>query len=84
MRTILQLNVIVVSLLLVTQQVLAEPLKQDSIGSTEVFFNHRQNSLEHNELARRFQNPLDSARPGVYWYFMDGKFVLSVIVFKLN
>lgn len=72
MRTIFQLNVIVIGILLVTQWAPAESLNQDYIGSTETFFNKRQNSLEHNELARRFQNPPDSARPGVYWYFMDG------------
>ncbi len=28
--------------------------------------------LRGDDLAVRFQNPPDSARPGVYWYFMDG------------
>jgi len=28
--------------------------------------------LRDEELAMKFQNPPDSARPGVYWYFMDG------------
>ena len=27
---------------------------------------------EYHVLARSFVNPPDSARPGVYWYFMDG------------
>ena len=72
MKTILQLNVIVIGTLLVTQWASAEPLNQDHTGSIEALFNKRQNSLEHNELAQEFLNPPDSARPGVYWYFMDG------------
>ena len=28
-----------------------------------------------DSLAARFQSPPDSARPGVYWYFMDGNLV---------
>ena len=26
----------------------------------------------NNKLKEAFQNPPDSAKPGVYWYFMDG------------
>ena len=28
--------------------------------------------LHADELVDAFRNPPDSARPGVYWYFMDG------------
>jgi hypothetical protein len=31
-----------------------------------------QNQLGKQQLAEGFQNPPNSARPGVYWYFMDG------------
>jgi hypothetical protein len=72
MRIIIQLNVILMSVLLVAQLALAESSKKNSVESGELTFNRHQNSLEHNELAKRFQNPPDSARPGVYWYFMDG------------
>jgi len=30
------------------------------------------NLLDAADLQNGFQNPPDSARPGVYWYFMDG------------
>jgi hypothetical protein len=72
MRIAIQLNFILASILLVTQSVLAESSKKNRIEAGEPTFNRRKNSLEHNELAKRFQNPPDSARPGVYWYFMDG------------
>ncbi len=29
-------------------------------------------AAQSDELKRQFENPPDSARPGVYWYFMDG------------
>ncbi len=29
-------------------------------------------SLALDDLTEGFRNPPDSARPGVYWYFMDG------------
>ena len=29
-------------------------------------------NLHADELVNTFRNPPDSARPGVYWYFMDG------------
>ncbi|TKJ33722.1 MAG: hypothetical protein CEE38_20245 [Planctomycetes bacterium B3_Pla] len=60
------------SILLVAQLALAESSKNNSVESGELTFNRQENSLEHNELAKRFQYPPDSARPGVYWYFMDG------------
>ena len=73
MKIIVRLNVILVSVLLFSQLVLAESSKQNNVESSiKVTFNQLQNSLEHNELIKRFQNPPDSARPGVYWYFMDG------------
>lgn len=31
-----------------------------------------QTLLETDQLKEGFINPPDSARPGVYWYFMDG------------
>ena len=58
MKNIIRLNIILMSILLVAQLVFAESSKTSS--------------FEYNELATRFENPPDSARPGVYWYFMDG------------
>ena len=58
MKIIIQLNVILMSILLAAQLIFAESSKTSS--------------FEYNELAKRFENPPDSARPGVYWYFMDG------------
>ena len=72
MRIIIRLNIILMSVLLVAQLALAESSKKNSIESVEVTFIKPENSREYNELAKRFQNPPDSARPGVYWYFMDG------------
>jgi hypothetical protein len=31
-----------------------------------------QKTINHDQLRQGFLNPPDSARPGVYWYFMDG------------
>jgi len=64
MRIIIRLNVILMSVLLVAHFALADPAKKNGIES--------ENSRRDDELAMRFQNPPDSARPGVYWYFMDG------------
>ena len=72
MKIIIQLNVILMSVLLVAQLVLAESSPKNSIESGEVTFIKPENSHEYNVLAKRFHNPPDSARPGVYWYFMDG------------
>ncbi len=72
MRIIIRLNVILMSVLLVAQLTLAESSKKSDIESVEAAFIKPENSPPHNELAKRFQNPPDSARPGVYWYFMNG------------
>jgi hypothetical protein len=72
MRTIIHLNTFLISVLLVTQLALAESLKNNNIESVEAAINIPEDSFEYNEPAKRFQNPPDSARPGVYWYFMDG------------
>jgi len=72
MRIIVRSNIILLSVLFVAQFALAESSKKNGAESGELVFNRRENSLEHPILAKRFQNPPDSARPGVYWYFMDG------------
>jgi len=72
MRIIIRLNVLLISILLVTQPALANSSKKNRIGPAEVASDRSQNSFGHNGLAKRFKNPPDSARPGVYWYFMDG------------
>jgi hypothetical protein len=72
MRLIIQMNLIVASVLFVSQWVLAESRKRNSIETGKATFDKFENNVKHNELAKRFQNPPDSARPGVYWHFMDG------------
>jgi len=64
MKIIIRLNVIIIIILLAAELALAQSSKSGSLEP--------ENSRQHNELAGRFQNPPDSARPGVYWYFMDG------------
>ena len=39
---------------------------------TSNFYEPKDNSHSINKLKEGFLNPPDSARPGVYWYFMDG------------
>jgi len=72
MRIIIRLSIILISILLVTQPALANSSESSRIGPAEVASVKPQNSFNHNGLAKRFKNPPDSARPGVYWYFMDG------------
>ncbi len=72
MRIIIQLNLILISVLSVAQLALAKSSKENSSESGAIVFVKSESSRHRNELARRFQNPPDSARPGVYWYFMDG------------
>ncbi len=72
MRTAVRLTVIVMSVLPLAQLALAESSKNNGTESGEAASLVPQDRREHNELAGRFQNPPDSARPGVYWYFMDG------------
>jgi len=72
MKIIIQLNVILMSILLAAQLALAESSKKNNIKAVEGSFNSLENSFEYNELATRFLNPPDCARPGVYWYFMGG------------
>ncbi len=43
-----------------------QELKQDSSSSTSI------QDLGYSDLTTLFSNPPNSARPGVYWYFMDG------------
>ena len=64
MKNIIRLNVIIIIILLAAELALAQSSKSGGLEP--------ENSRQHNELAGRFQNPPDSARPGVYWYFMDG------------
>jgi hypothetical protein len=59
MKYFIQVNAILLSIFLVDQFVWAQ-----------VHTNSKQS--EFAELVEKFQNPPDSARPGVYWYFMDG------------
>ena len=72
MRIIIRLNVMLMSVFLVAQLALAEPLKKSDTESGEAAFIKPENGHPPNELGKRFQNPPDSAQPGVYWYFMDG------------
>jgi hypothetical protein len=72
MRINILLNIILISILSVTQLTLAQSSKANSVGSGEVVSVKSENSHQREELAAGFQNPPDSARPGVYWYFMDG------------
>ena len=72
MKVVIRLNVILMSILSVAQLAFAEPLKNNSHESGDETFIKPEDSHQQNELAGRFQNPPDSARPGVYWYFMDG------------
>ena len=72
MKNIIQLTVMLMSVFLVAQLALAKSSKKNNVKSGEVTFNSLEYDPEHNELAKRFQNPPDCARPGVYWYFMDG------------
>ncbi len=72
MRIIIQLNVILMSILPVVQFALVKSSEENGSESGEIAFVKSENNCQQNELARRFQNPPDSARPGVYWYFMDG------------
>ena len=72
MKIIIRLNIILMSILLAAQLALAESSKTNNVKSVEVTFNSLENNPEYNELAKRFLNPPNSARPGVYWYFMDG------------
>ncbi len=71
MKILIHFNAILMSVFIVANLALAEPSETNSTKTGEVTFIKHEDSLEHNELAKRFQNPPDSARPGVYWYFMD-------------
>jgi hypothetical protein len=84
MRVIIQLHVILTSILLVTQSALAKSSEKNSIEQAEAAYSKSQNSLQHNELAKRFKNPPDSAKPGVYWYFMDGNLNLKEMTADLE
>jgi hypothetical protein len=72
MRICIRLNFILFSILSVTHLAFPEPLKNSSNESGEAAFIKLNDSHIQSELAKRFQSPPDSARPGVYWYFMDG------------
>lgn len=72
MRIIIHLGVVLISFVLVTQLVWGQSPNQSCIKSVELSFNTPENNPEYKELAKKFQNPPNSVRPGVYWYFMDG------------
>lgn len=46
--------------------------------------NHKTDNDSWNSLKEGFQNPPDSARPGVYWYFMDGNLSKEAITKDLE
>jgi hypothetical protein len=72
MKVVIRLNLILLSILSIAQLAFSEPLKNRGNESGEVTLIKLKDNHRQNELAERFQNPPDSARPGVYWYFMDG------------
>lgn len=72
MRVIILLNIVLINVLSVARLALATTLQENSVESKVNFVVKSEINIHQDELADGFQNPPDSARPGVYWYFMDG------------
>jgi hypothetical protein len=72
MKVVIRLNLILLSILSIAQLAFPGPLKNTSNESGKVTLIKLKDSHLQNELVKGFQSPPDSARPGVYWYFMDG------------
>lgn len=72
MRIAIHLMVIVMGVLPGARLALAQPSGNGGIESGQAALVASEENGQRAGIPESFRNPPDSARPGVYWYFMDG------------